>query len=314
MDGSRMETGGPGTAEAVCFGMIVPAVVLVVEALPEHNTGTIVSEAREFISDDAVIVALTLHKWGVTSGLIGTALGDDPRGRRAAKEIKELGLMGRVRLSRRVTTPFEVNVSDPTGARTYFWQRDQRVLDTLDTADLSLIRGARLVYVDWYDGDHVLRAMDEAVRLGVPLFLNLEHGHRQPDILARYAPRATVCQAVTDAAQKGGSPWAVVHALLDAGVETALVTLQGDGCLVAEGGRVMHCRAPRVPVVDGCGAGALFSAGFIYGYLKGWDLEASARLATAAGSLKCTVVGPQALPMEDVQRLAGSLMVEDVHG
>ena len=71
--------------------------------------------------------------------------------------------LGKVRLSKNITTPFEVDVSDRTGARTYFWQREPRVLNTLDTADLSLLRGARMLYVDWYDGDHIVRAMDAAI-------------------------------------------------------------------------------------------------------------------------------------------------------
>ena len=87
----------------------------------------------------------------------------------------------------------------------YFWQREKHVLDTLDTADLSLLQGAQMMYVDWYDGDHIVRAMDEAARLGVPVFLNMEHAHTDPDLLARYAGRARICQAITDAAQKDES-------------------------------------------------------------------------------------------------------------
>ena len=48
--------------------------------------------------------------------------------------------------------------------------------------------------------------MDEANRLGVPVFLNFEHGHADPELLKRYAGRATICQAVTDAAQCGDIP------------------------------------------------------------------------------------------------------------
>ena len=297
-------------AEVVCFGMITPAVVLVVDQLPEHNTGMHVNRVSEFISDDAAIVACLLRQWGVRSGLVGTALGNDPPGRRVARRLKELGVLGKVRLSRRITTPLEVNISDLTGARTYFWQRDPQVLDTLDTADLSLLAGARLMYLDWYDGDHILRPMEEAARLGIPVFLNLEHGHQDPDILARYAGRSAICQAVTDPAQRGGDPLAVACKLLSAGVETALITLAGDGCLVMRGGEVFRARPPSIRVVDGCGAGATYSAGFVYGYLKGWGLEDTVRFAIAAASLKCTVVGPQAFPLSEVQSLAAEVNVE----
>ena len=52
-----------------------------------------------------------------------------------------------------------------------------------------------------------------------------------------------------------------------------------------------------MPVGDGCGAGATFSAGFLYGVLQGWGLEEGARFAVAAASLSCTVVGPRAFPL-----------------
>ena len=105
-------------AEVVCFGMVTPAVVMVIDALPEHNTGTQVKAVCEFLSDDATIVATLLRGWDISSGLVGTAVGNDAAGRKVSRQLKEMGVLGRVRLSRRITTPFEVNVSDRTGART----------------------------------------------------------------------------------------------------------------------------------------------------------------------------------------------------
>jgi len=295
----------------VGFGMLTPVAILVVDALPEHNTGALINAVTEFIFDDAAIVACLLRQWGVQSGLIGTAVGDDPRGREVARQLEEWGVLGEVRLSANITTPFEVDISDLTGARTYFWQRPPELLDTLDTADLSLLVGARLLYVDWYDGDHILRAMDEAARLGIPVFLNLEHGHADADILKRYAGRAAICQAVTDAAQRDcEDPLAVARKLLDAGVETALITLAEDGCLAVRGDEVIRVHAPSVKVVDGCGAGATFSTGFIYGYLMGWSLEASVRFATVAASLKVTRAGLQMFPITEIKLLASEIIVE----
>lgn len=296
-------------AEVVCFGMITPAVVLVVDELPEHNTGALIRGVGEFISDDAAIVAGLLRGWDVPTALVGTALGDDLRGRMVRQRLQEMGMLGEVRLLPRLVTPFEVNISDRSGARTYFWQRDPEVLATLDSADLSWLQGARLLYVDWYDGDHILRAMDEAARQGAAVFLNLEHGHQDPDILERYAPRATICQAITDPAQQGGDPRQVADKLLAQGVDIALVTLAADGCLAVRRGGLLHVCAPRVPIVDGCGAGATFSAAFIYGHLRGWSLVNTVRYAVAAASLKCSVVGPQAFPPAQVLALAQQLKI-----
>jgi sugar/nucleoside kinase (ribokinase family) len=299
------------TPDVVGFGMLTPVAILVVDQLPEHNTGVLIKAVSEFIFDDAAIVACLLRQWDISSGLIGTALGDDPRGRELARQLKEWGVLGNVRLLPEITTPFEVDISDQTGARTYFWQRTPEVLNTLDSADLSLLVGTRLLYVDWYDGDHIIRAMDEAARLGVPVFLNLEYGHKDVNILKNYARQATICQAVTDAAQRGEeSPLDVVGKLLKSGVKTALITLAGEGCIAAQGNETIRVYAPVVQVVDGCGAGATFSSGFIYGYLKGWNLEDSVRFATAAASLKVTRPGLQMFPLAEIMAMASKIEVE----
>lgn len=298
--------------EYVGFGMLTPVAIMVIERLPKHNTGAIVKEVNEFVFDDAAIVACLLRQWDVTSGMIGTAVGDDPRGHELARQLKEWGVQGKVRFTNEYKTPIEVNVSDRKGARTYFWQRTPQILSTLYTADLSLLRGSRIMYADWYDGDPILRAMDEANRLNMPVFINLEHGHRDSDILKQYAKRATICQAVTDAAQLGGKRALVGTAkkLLKSGIETAIITLAKGGCLVAQGDEIVRVYAPKVKAVDACGAGATFSAGFIYGYLKGWNLESSARFATGAATLKVTRAGLQMFPVNQIMEMADRLRVE----
>ena len=296
----------------VGFGMLTPVTIMVLDKLPKHNTGALVREFSEFVFDDAAIVACLLRQWGVPTGMIGTAVGDDPRGHALADQLDEWGVQGKVRFSNSIKTPIEVNVSDKTGARTYFWHRPPEMLATLDTADLSLLNGSQLMYVDWYDGEHIVRAMDEANRLEVPVFLNLEHGHRNQQLLKEYASRVTICQAVTDAAQLGKtrSMLQTARKLLKSGIKTALITMAKDGCLVADENIAVRVYAPRVKAVDGCGAGATFSAGFIYGYLNSWDLEASARFATAAASLKVTRAGLQMFSVDEIQALASRLRVE----
>ncbi len=193
--------------EYVGFGMLTPVAIMVVDQLPAHNTGALVREVNEFVFDDAAIIACLLRQWNVPTAMIGTAVGDDERGHHLARQLDEWGVQGQVRFSREFKTPYEVDVSDESGARTYFWQRDPQVLATLDSADLAWMKGARLLYVDWYDGDHILRAMDEAARLKIPVYLNMEHAHANTDLLTRYAGRANLCQAVIDAGQQGtGDP------------------------------------------------------------------------------------------------------------
>ena len=97
---------------------------------------------------------------------------------------------------------------------------------------------------------------------------------------------------------------------MKSGIKIAIVTLAKGGCLVAQGEQVVRVYSPKVKAVDACGAGATFSAGFIYGYLKEWDLESCARFATAAATLKVTRAGLQMFPVEQILALATKLRVE----
>lgn len=297
----------------VGFGMLTPVEILVVDQLPDHNTGAITNDVTEFIFDDAAIVACLLRQWEVPSCIIGSMVGDDARGHNLARTLEEWGVQGTVRFTKDFKTPLEVDVSDRSGARTYFWQRTARVLDTLDTADLSCMEGARVLYVDWYDGDHIIRAMDEAIRRDIPVFLNFEYGHADPKLLQSYGGRATICQAVTDAAQLGHeAPLDVARKLLSAGVKTALITMAREGCLAVQGNESVRVYAPVVEAVDGCGAGATFTAAYIYGYLKDWSLTETVRFATAAASLKVTRAGLQMFSIPEILAQAVTLKVEQM--
>ena len=302
------DTGSP--IDVACFGAITPATLLVVDELPEWNTGGDLKCVTEFVSEDAAIISILLSDWGLNAAMIGTALGDDDRGRKAAAQLKKAGVFGEPRFDPTLTTPYEVNISDRKGGRTYLWKRDPSVLATLESADLSPIAASRVLYADWYDGEHILRAMREAERCAVPVFLNFEHGHRDAELLKRYAPHVDICQATTDTAQKGDDLIDVALNLLDSGITTALVTAAGGGCLGMTREESIRVYAPDVEVVDTCGAGATFSAGFIYGLVRDWDMETRLRFAVASASLKCTVVGPTAFPIDRVQKLAASLNAE----
>lgn len=296
----------------VGFGMLTPVYIMALERLPKRNTGALVEEVSEYVYDDAAIIACNLSQWGVPTGMIGTAVGDDLLGHHVADTLNRMGVQGKVRYTKEYKTPLEVNVSDKKGARTYFWQRSEEILKTLDEADLSLIKGSKLLYVDWYDGDHIVRAMQEANKHNVPVFLNFEHGHKNPELFKRYAGMVTICQAVTDAAQIGKSQamLSLARKLIQAGIKIAIITMASQGCMAVHGEQIIRVHAPKVHAVDGSGAGATFSSGFIYGWLNDWTLEEMVRFAISAASLKVTRPGLEMYPVQEIQGLARVLRVE----
>ncbi len=68
-------------------------------------------------------------------------------------------------------------------------------------------------------------------------------------------------------------------------------TLGPEGVLAWDGERFHYAPAYKVDAVDTTGAGDIFHAGFIYGFLQGWPLQRQLEFACAAAALNCTAVG-----------------------
>ncbi|HHB91186.1 MAG TPA: sugar kinase [Anaerolineae bacterium] len=63
------------------------------------------------------------------------------------------------------------------------------------------------------------------------------------------------------------------------------VKLGAAGALAARGETLVRATSIPVQVADTVGAGDSFDAGFLFGYLQGWPLEKTLRLATVCGAL-----------------------------
>lgn len=298
----------------VAFGSLILGTVILVDELPPLNTGVEPNQILEYLSDDGVIAAVLLKSWGASAGIIGNKLGRDVTGKKTITLLKELGLAGSFSMTSKYKTPKGISIADKYGNRTYFWERRPEVLDTLYKADLSLITQASILYLDWYDHGYFDKAIATAKANGVPIYLNFEHKHCDEELLGRYGPSTDIIQATTDMAQDNRNPEVVGKRLLNAGASIALVTLAREGCMAFSKEQTIRVYAPELDVVDGNGAGATFSAGYLFGFLNGWGLEESVRFAVAAASLKCTLPGIQSGTVDDIKQLASQLEVSVMDG
>jgi sugar/nucleoside kinase (ribokinase family) len=69
------------------------------------------------------------------------------------------------------------------------------------------------------------------------------------------------------------------------------MTLGERGAAALDGDRFYTAPAPQVIPVDTTGAGDVFRAGLIYGWLQGWPVPALLRFANAAAAISCTREG-----------------------
>jgi 5-dehydro-2-deoxygluconokinase len=80
-------------------------------------------------------------------------------------------------------------------------------------------------------------------------------------------------------------PYDAGKALLDAGVELAIVKRGGDGVLGMTREETVEVPPVPVEVVNGIGAGDAFGGALCHGLLEGWPLERVLRFANAAGAI-----------------------------
>ncbi|SCK19267.1 5-dehydro-2-deoxygluconokinase [Streptomyces sp. WMMB 322] len=151
-----------------------------------------------------------------------------------------------------------------------------------------------------------------------PMFWGEGGGTAEEDVMAEARPHyrralanATVavgnldeCQVATGTRE----PQACADALLEAGVELAVVKQGPKGVLAAhrDGTRAEVPPHP-VEVVNGLGAGDAFGGSLCHGLLAGWDLEYLMRYANAAGALvasrlACSAAMPTAGEVEELLR------------
>ena len=98
---------------------------------------------------------------------------------------------------------------------------------------------------------------------------------------------------------------------LGAQIPTIVVKAGAKGGIARHRERTVTAPPLKIEVVDTTGAGDSFNAGFLYGYLEGWSLGQSLRLARACGSLSTRGAGgaERQPTIEEAKRaLAGTLL------
>src|SRR5438105_4986884 len=163
---------------------------------------------------------------------------------------------------------------------------------TLFAAERACEAGARVVLdVDFRpDQWHDARAFGVAVR-SVLRLVDVALGtvdELNAAVLADPEEVRLVHSQMSDA-QVGGDVEAAVRRLLELGPAAVVEKRGGQGARVWNAdGTVLEASGFPVEVQNILGAGDAFAAGFLYGYVNGWDLYRAARLGNACGAIVVT--------------------------
>jgi sugar/nucleoside kinase (ribokinase family) len=112
---------------------------------------------------------------------------------------------------------------------------------------------------------------------------NLHEALAEADV---FLPNETELKAIAKENEIG-----VALAKLAAGGKSVVMKLGAKGGMAMKAGVLVSAPALPVQVVDTTGAGDTFDAGFLYGWLNGWDLAHSLQLACVCGSLSTRASG-----------------------
>jgi ribokinase len=96
----------------------------------------------------------------------------------------------------------------------------------------------------------------------------------------------------------GSGPREGSRTLLDEGAKVVVCTLGGEGSLITTHNSSIRVPARKAVVVDTTGAGDVYAAGFLAGYLDGATLEVCGRIGASASALSVSSYGREAYPDE----------------
>jgi 5-dehydro-2-deoxygluconokinase len=121
----------------------------------------------------------------------------------------------------------------------------------------------------------------------------------------RHATVAVGNQEEVEVAVETGDPLVASAALLDLGIELAIVKQGPRGVLARTAEDVAEVSPIQVEIVNGLGAGDAFGGALCHALLSGWDPERAIRFANAAGAivasrLACADDMPTADEVEDL--------------
>jgi 5-dehydro-2-deoxygluconokinase len=279
----------------------------------------------KFLGGSATNVAVAAARHGRRSAVI-TRTGDDPFGRFVHRALRELGVDDRY-VTTVVDLPTPVTFCEifpPDDFPLYFYRLPKApdLVINDDELDLPAIAGAGVFWatVTGLSQEPSRHAHDVAwqARERSPLTV-LDLDYRPMFWESREAARAQVQHALGKVTVTVGNvdecetavgerdPLRAASALLDAGVELAVVKQGPKGVLARTRDELVEVPPTPVTVVNGLGAGDGFGGALCHGLLAGWPLERTVRFANAAGAivasrLECSTAMPST---DEVEALLG---------
>jgi sugar/nucleoside kinase (ribokinase family) len=236
----------------------------------------------------------TCASLGLRAKFVGVT-GTDDNAKRVRRDLEDRGVDLSDVIIRDVSNQYAVILVDEhSGERIVLWDRHDRLRLRDRELPPEAIAAARVVHVDDVDQDAAIRAAGMARDAGTPVTSDIDRVTDRTSELVAAVTFPMFAEHVPPALTGVSDPAGALRALRRSHDGILCVTLGIQGAMALDGDRLIHMPAFGVDAVDTTGAGDVFRGSFIYGYLKGWPLEATMRFANAAAAVSCTRLGAMA--------------------
>lgn len=281
--------------DCVGFGLNAVDHLVVVPEYPAFDSKIHLTEHVQTAGGQTATAMVTLQRLGLSTAYAGR-FGSDAEGRFGLASLKEEGVdtkFAEVVEGGRNQIAFII-IDERNGERTIIWDRDERLAYKREEAPVEMARKGRVLHLDAHDPP-ACAAMARAARdSGTIVSADIDNIYEGlPELLplidilissTEFPSRLTGIRdaraALSEIKARYGSP--IVG-----------LTRGTSGALLLFDGHFIESSACRVP--GGCrdttGAGDAFHGGFLYGFLRGLDLETALRVANATAALKCRSLG-----------------------
>jgi 5-dehydro-2-deoxygluconokinase len=282
-----------------------------------------VTSFGKYLGGSAANVSVAAARHGHSVALL-SRVGDDPFGRYLLAELDRLGVDPRyVTVDPTSATPITFcEIFPPDNFPLYFYRKPKAPDLSIEAVDVDLFaaRDARLL---WFTATGLSEEPSRAAHLTAltvrnrrahtvfdldyrPMFWDTPaEATRQISEALRFATVAVGNREECQVAVGESDPSRAADALLERGVELAIVKQGPDGVLARTADESVVVPPQRIDVVNGLGAGDGFGGALIHGLLEGWGLERMLRFANAAGAIvasrrECSTAMPTTAEVDEI--------------
>ncbi|MDE0690228.1 MAG: sugar kinase [Candidatus Poribacteria bacterium] len=277
-----------------------------IDEFPEKGKLVLFDELEIHTGGCANNTAIALTRLGLSAGAMGK-VGTDAFGDLILQKLRDNGVdtVG-MQQDPGSSTSFTFVAVASDGERTFYHYIGAN--GELCEADLDweVIKSAKILHIagalvmPCFDGAPMANVLQKAKTLGITTSLDTAY-----DATGKWMETLEPCLPYVDMFMPSIVEVEHLTGLSDAreiaqflrrnyGIHTIAIKMGEDGSYVSTPEREHFATAYPVTAVDATGAGDAYVAGFLAGTLMGWDLKATAELASATGAACVTAIGTTA--------------------